>query len=114
MKASSWRFRALLLLAADAAGLGILWLLSRQRAGTTIPPYAAVDGAAEVEQVLAWGEWIQRRRDPATTAYANTGRQLYVIGDIDGGFRPRSNVYDLYTFGAPQPGDPLAEELQGV
>ena len=37
-----------------------------------------------------------------------------MIGDIDGGFRPRSNPYDLHDLGAPQPKDPLANELQGV
>jgi hypothetical protein len=31
--------------------------------------------------------------------FATTGRRLYVIGDIDGGFRPRSNPYDLHRYG---------------
>ncbi|MGB3716906.1 MAG: amylo-alpha-1,6-glucosidase [Candidatus Promineifilaceae bacterium] len=68
----------------------------------------------QVLQVLSWGDWKQERLVAANTAFANTGRRLYVVGDIDGGFRSRSNVYDLYTFGEPQPGDPLANELQGV
>jgi hypothetical protein len=68
----------------------------------------------EVQQVLAWGDVQQSRSAPADTLFANTGRKLYVIGDVDGNFRPRSNPYDLYTFGGPQPGDPLANELQGV
>jgi len=72
------------------------------------------DQVEQVLQVLSWGDWRQERLVAANTAFANTGRRLYVVGDIDGGFRPRSNVYDLYTFGEPQPGDPLANELQGV
>lgn len=36
------------------------------------------------------------------------------MGDIDGGFRPRSNPYDLDASGAPDPADPLANALQGV
>jgi glycogen debranching enzyme len=46
--------------------------------------------------------------------FANTGRRIYVLGDIDGGFRPRSNPYDLHEFGRPDPNDPLAGKLQGV
>jgi glycogen debranching enzyme len=46
--------------------------------------------------------------------FATTGRQLYVIGDIDGGFRPRTNPYDLAAFGGPRADDPLAGELGGV
>jgi hypothetical protein len=39
---------------------------------------------------------------------------LYLIGDIDGRFRDRSDPYDVYTFGRPLASDPLAGELQGV
>lgn len=67
-----------------------------------------------VEQRLRWGAIDQRRRSAPDTMFANTGRRIYVIGDIDGGFRPRSNPYDLHTFGKPDPKDPLANELQGV
>ena len=67
-----------------------------------------------VQQILTWGRVQQNRPAPANTMFANTGRKLYVIGDIDGEFRPRSNPYDLYTFGGPQRDDPLANELQGV
>ena len=73
-----------------------------------------LDNATDVVQVLSWGEVQQERLAPADTMFATTGRQLYVIGDVDGGFRPRSNTYDLYTFGEPNPDDPLANELQGV
>jgi glycogen debranching enzyme len=66
------------------------------------------------EQILRWGEIEQRRLSPPDTMFANTGRRIYVIGDIDGGFRPRSNPYDLHAYGRPNPKDPLANELQGV
>jgi glycogen debranching enzyme len=67
-----------------------------------------------VTQILNWGSTHQERVSPADTMFVNTGRRLYVLGDIDGRFRPRSNPYDLYAFGRPQPDDPLAEKLQGV
>jgi len=79
----------------------------------TVPPLYH-DKAQDVLQVLAWGDIRQSRLSPASTMFATTGRQLYVIGDIDGGFRPRSNPYDLYNFGQPLPNDPLANKLQGV
>lgn len=59
-------------------------------------------------------EPVQSRNSPADTLFVSTGRKLYVVGDIDGGFRPRSNPYDLYNFGKPLPDDPLAGKLQGV
>ncbi len=65
-------------------------------------------------QKLHWGEIRQERPSAPDTLFTTTGRQLYVIGDIDGGFRPRSNPYDLHSFGKPQAGDPLANRLQGV
>ena len=65
-------------------------------------------------QQLHWGEIRQERPSAPDTMFTTTGRQLYVIGDIDGGFRPRSNPYDLHTFGKPQEDDPLANRLQGV
>jgi len=68
----------------------------------------------EVIQQLRWGEIRQGRPSAPDTMFTTTGRQLYVIGDIDGNFRPRSNPYDLHTFGKPQEGDPLANRLQGV
>lgn len=77
-------------------------------------PTPTPETVREVHQVLAWGDVQQSRSAPADTLFANTGRKLYVIGDVDGNFRPRSNPYDLYNFGGPQPGDPLANELQGV
>lgn len=57
-----------------------------------------------------------RHERPATpdTPWACTGRKLYLIGDIDGGFRPRSNPYDMEFRGSPHPEDPLAGKLQGV
>jgi hypothetical protein len=67
-----------------------------------------------VLQNLSWGAVQNSRSAPADTMLANTGRKLYVIGDVDGGFRPRSNPYDLHNFGAPLPQDPLANKLQGV
>ncbi len=65
-------------------------------------------------QQLSWGNIQQERLSPASTMFASCGRRLYVLGDIDGRFRPRSNPYDLYAFGKPDPRDPLAEKLQGV
>ena len=67
-----------------------------------------------VQQVLDFAGIYQERLSTPDTMFANSGRCLYVIGDIDGRFRPRSNPYDLHAFGKPQPGDPLAEKLQGV
>lgn len=68
----------------------------------------------EVQQVLDWGRVQRNRISPADTMFTNTGRKLYVLGDIDGDFRPRSNPYDVYAFGGPQADDPLANALQGV
>lgn len=65
-------------------------------------------------QILQWGSLHQERLSPADTMFTTTGRRIYAIGDIDGGFRPRSNPYDLYAFGKPQANDPLAYKLQGV
>lgn len=67
-----------------------------------------------MQQRLSWGKWEQERPSPPDTLFANTGRRLYLIGDIDGRFQPRSNPYDLYNLGAPSVDDPLANELQGV
>lgn len=67
-----------------------------------------------VTQVLRWGNIRQERLSPADTMFASTGRRIYVLGDIDGQFRPRSNPYDLHSLGRPSPDDPLAEKLQGV
>jgi hypothetical protein len=71
-------------------------------------------GADQVLQSVSWGDWRQERLGAGNLPFANTGLQIYLIGDVDGGFRPRSNVYDLYTFGEPLGNDPLANELQGV
>lgn len=79
----------------------------------TVPPLYHQE-VSEVTQALAWGDVHQQRTSPGDTMYATTGRRLYVIGDVDGGFRPRSNPYDLYNFGGPLPSDPLAGKLQGV
>lgn len=76
-------------------------------------PYHDTDGHA-VLQTLDWGGVHSSRSAAPDTMFATTGRKLYVVGDVDGGFRPRSNPYDLYNFGAPLPGDPLANRLQGV
>ncbi len=65
-------------------------------------------------QRLRWGEIQQERPSAPDTMFTNTGRRLYVIGDIDGAFRPRTNPYDLHRYGRPQEGDPLASRLQGV
>jgi glycogen debranching enzyme len=67
-----------------------------------------------VLQTLHWGAVLQERLSPANTMFTVTGRRLYVIGDIDGGFRPRSNPYDIHALGHPHPEDPLANKLQGV
>lgn len=68
----------------------------------------------QITQQLRWGHIQQERLSPASTMFAACGRRLYVLGDIDGRFRPRSNPYDLYAFGRPDPRDPLAGKLQGV
>jgi len=73
-----------------------------------------LDKAMDVVQALSWGEVQQERPAPADTMFATTGRRLYVIGDIDGDFRPRSNPYDLAAFGGPRADDPLGGELGGV
>ncbi len=70
--------------------------------------------AADVTQILSWGDIRQSRAAPADTLFIQAGRRLYLIGDIDGRFRPRSNPYDIYNFGRPLASDPLAGELQGV
>jgi hypothetical protein len=67
-----------------------------------------------MQQALRLRTIEQARQSPAATMFAATGRRLYVIGDIDGRFRPRSNPYDLHAFGRPDPRDPLAGKLQGV
>jgi hypothetical protein len=74
-------------------------------------------GAATVRPViqqLRWGEIRQERPSAPDTMFTTTGRRLYVIGDIDGAFRPRTNPYDLHRYGRPQEGDRLANRLQGV
>ncbi len=68
----------------------------------------------DVIQQLRCGEIRQERPSAPDTMFTTTGQKLYVIGDIDGRFCPRSNPYDLHTFGKPQEGDPLANRLQGV
>lgn len=75
---------------------------------------SAPANSSPVYQRLRYGPHHVERISPADTMYTQTGRKLYVLGDIDGGFRPRSNPYDLYAFGRPDPRDPLAEKLQGV
>lgn len=65
-------------------------------------------------QKLSWGNIELSRLSPVDTMFTTTGRRIYVLGDIDGRFRPRSNPYDLHTFGMPHPKDPLGEKLQGV
>lgn len=67
----------------------------------------------EVTQILSWGEIRQSRAAPADTLFIQAGRRSYLIGDIDGRFRARSNPYDVYNFGRPLASDPLAGELQG-
>ena len=83
--------------------------------------YASPDGKpSQVSQslilpgILTPNLAAQSRISPGDTLFAATGRKLYVLGDIDGGFRPRTNPYDLYNFGKPLPDDPLANKLQGV
>lgn len=68
----------------------------------------------QVLQCLRWGAHVQQRFAPPDTLFAVTGRRIYALGDIDGRFRPRSNPYDVYSFGGPRPDDPLAGRLQGV
>jgi len=79
----------------------------------TEPPVVP-ETAPDVRQVLSWGDLQDERSAPGDTMFVTTGQRLYLIGDIDGDFRPRSNPYDLYNFGAPSPNDPLGNELQGV
>jgi glycogen debranching enzyme len=77
-------------------------------------PAATTPPADQVNQILSWGNIRQSRAAPADTLFIQAGRRLYLIGDIDGRFRNRSNPYDLYTYGRPLASDPLAGELQGV
>ncbi len=72
------------------------------------------DATAEVMQELTLGGLHQARPGSPDTPFVTAGRRLYVIGDIDGGFRPRTNPYDLATFGGPRADDPLGGELGGV
>lgn len=67
-----------------------------------------------VLQTLSYGSIRQQRESAPDTLCVTTGRQIYLLGDIDGQFRPRSNPYDLHAFGKPSPDDPLANRLQGV
>lgn len=86
----------------------------RKAGNLAVPtPYRNLVGQT-VTQTVVLGNVQDSRSAPADTMFANTGRRLYVIGDVDGGFRPRSNPYDLHSFGAPLPQDPLAYKLQGV
>ncbi|MFH1926709.1 MAG: glycosyl hydrolase family 65 protein [Chloroflexota bacterium] len=78
------------------------------------PPLFRADATAEVTQELNFGEANQTRPGSPDTPFVTAGRQLYVIGDIDSGFRPRSNAYDLATYGGPRADDPLGGELGGV
>ena len=113
-----WRTMARRFFFLTFASSGVLFTTHCQDESPTPIPvtssFTASPQAGQVLQVLSWADWKQDRFGVPGTAFANSGRRLYVVGDIDGGFRPRSNVYDLYTFGEPQPGDPLANELQGV
>jgi len=114
--ASRTLIRLVLVAAALVVLAGVVILGNRQleeRRHDTVSPLH-LDNATDVVQVLSWGEVQQERLAPADTMFATTGRQLYVIGDVDGGFRPRSNPYDLAAFGEPRADDPLANELQGV
>ena len=80
-------------------------------------PCASADSpgkkANEVTQILSWGDIQQSRAAAADTLFIQAGRRSYLIGDIDGRFRARSNPYDVYNFGRPLASDPLAGELQG-
>ena len=96
-------------------GVILIWLIPwLQGLGKLAVPPLYRRKTSEVTQALAWGDLQQQRTSPGDTMYTTTRRRLYVIGDIDGGFRPRTNPYDLYNFGGPLPSDPLAGKLQGV
>ena len=100
------------------AALSLLW--SGCRATREVPTVQLTPSPtessllAEVTQELDFGELRQTRPGSPDTPFATTGRQLYVIGDVDGGFRPRTNPYDLAAFGGPRADDPLGGELGGV
>jgi glycogen debranching enzyme len=87
---------------------------ARLTSSPTKSPLFRSDATAEVTQELSFGEVRQERPAPPDTPFATTGRKLYLIGDIDGAFRPRTNPYDLAAFGGPRADDPLAGELGGV
>ena len=108
--------RGLALVAALTVIVGGAALGSRMAENARFLPVPRLyqDRIPEVVQELDWGAVRQKRVAPGDTMFATTGRRLYVVGDVDGGFRPRSNPYDLYAFGEPSPGDPLADEMQGV
>lgn len=81
---------------------------------STAPPLFRENGVGQVNQELSINGFRQTRLSSPDTPFVTTGRRLYVIGDIDGGFRPRTNPYDLATFGGPRADDPLGSELGGV
>jgi hypothetical protein len=99
-------------------GLVLAVILAACRSIPWGEPAASIPTSPEdikmIEQALQWGSIHQGRQSAPDTLFANTGRRIYVIGDIDGGFRPRSNPYDLHAYGRPDPNDPLANDLQGV
>ena len=76
-------------------GTGALFTAQCQGGSPTpIPVTSSFINDEQVEQVLqvlSWGDWKQERLAAANTAFANNGRRLYVVGDIDGGFLPRAN-----------------------
>ena len=110
--------RTSLLSLALLIALSLLWsgcrATSEMPMGQSTPSPTESPLVAEVTQELDFGEVHQIRPGSPDTMFATTGRQLYVIGDIDGDFRPRTNPYDLAAFGEPRADDPLGGELGGV
>jgi len=50
--------------------------------------------SGEIPQKLVFDDLHQERFGLPYTPFVTVGRRLYIIGDIDGGFRPRQNPYE--------------------
>jgi glycogen debranching enzyme len=59
------------------------------------PPLYRDCFSEEIPQRLAFGDLQQSHPGRPYTPFVTAGQRLYVVGDIDGGFRPRLNPYEL-------------------
>jgi hypothetical protein len=77
-----------------------------------LPPLFHDCVSGEIPQSLVFDDLRQSHPGQPYTPFVTTGHRLYVIGDIDGGFRPRSNPYERTE--AEMVCHPPAGELGGV